>query len=248
MVSQENPQEDNITEPLIDPDNSLPQYSETSSSPSRSIPTPIGSTAFNMSFVFSLLVSVGALLFASTVWYITSTADYLFFIWHPTLMSLMLLMTTNGILVLQKAESRQEKVSSLNFHKALQSIGFLSVIGGFYVIITFKNMGNKEHFESPHGKFGLITFSLILIQTIAGSTLVNFPGVVGGVVKAKAMYKYHRFSGYLLLAFIWLTALGGTQNAWVKAQFDHLWVWLLATGMVFVGTVGRIKSNKLKVW
>jgi hypothetical protein len=77
---------------------------------------------------------------------------------------------------------------------------------------------------------------------------VNFPGVVGGPAKAKAMYKYHRFSGYLLLSFIWLTALGGTQAEWTRNQFDHLWIWLLAAGMVFVGTIGRIKSNKLKVW
>src|SRR5207248_6551829 len=50
-----------------------------------------------------------------------------------------------GIVVLQKAESRQEKDTSLNFHKLMQSITFLSVIGGFYVIYTFKNMSDKEH-------------------------------------------------------------------------------------------------------
>jgi len=163
-------------------------------------------------------------------------------------MAMVLLMATQGSAILQKAESRKEKDDALNFHKLMQSITFLSVIGGFYVIYTFKAEGNKEHFTSPHGKLGLITFSLILIQSIAGSTLVNFPGVVGGVVKAKAMYKYHRVSGYLLLSLIWLTALGGTQADWTKSQFDHLWIWLSAAGMVLVGTIGRIKSSKLKVW
>lgn len=156
----------------------------------------------------------------------------------------------------------------------MQSITFLSVIGGFYVIYTFKAEGNKEHCKlsnqilltfrliefmiyiinfkiivvtSPHGKSGLITFLLILIQAIAGSTLVNFPGVVGGVAKARGMYKYHRISGYLVLFLIWITALGGTQADWTKSKFDHLWVWLLAAGMVLVGTIGGINSNKLKV-
>ena len=76
---------------------------------------------------------------------------------------------------------------------------------------------------------------------------MNFPGVVGGPAKAKAMYKYHRFSGYLLLSFIWLTALGGTQADWTRIQFDHLWIWLLASGMVFVGVIGRAKPSKLKI-
>jgi hypothetical protein len=100
---------------------------------------------------------------------------------------------------------------------------------------------------SPHGKAGLTTFSLILIQAIAGSILVNFPGVVGGVAKARAMYKYHRISGYFVLFLIWLTALGGTQADWTKMQFDHFWVWLLATGMVLSGTIGGIKSSKTKL-
>ncbi|CAG8850432.1 32623_t:CDS:2, partial [Racocetra persica] len=58
------------------------------------IPTPTGPTKFNMTFVSSLLASSGALLFAGTVWYITSNAKYELFIWHPTLMALTLLMAT----------------------------------------------------------------------------------------------------------------------------------------------------------
>uniref|UniRef100_A0A1D1XIG5 Cytochrome b561 domain-containing protein 1 n=1 Tax=Anthurium amnicola TaxID=1678845 RepID=A0A1D1XIG5_9ARAE len=201
-----------------------------------------------MSYIFSLLAGFGAFLFASTIWYITISVDYFYFIWHPTLMAMVVLMATQGTVFLQKAESRQEKDYALNFHKLIQSITFLGVIGGFYIIYTFKAEGNKEHFTSPHGKFGLITSSLILIQSIAGSTLVNFPGIVGGVAKAKAMYKYHRISGYLLLFLIWLTALGGTQANWTKSQFDHLWIWLSTAGMVLIGIIGRIKSSKLKVF
>ena len=97
MVPQENP-EDDITKPLIDQNQngSLSQPLETRSYAKLSIPTPIGPTDFNMSFIFSLLVSFGALLFAGTVWYIMSSADYIFFVWHPTLMSMVLLMATQG--------------------------------------------------------------------------------------------------------------------------------------------------------
>ncbi|RHZ90009.1 hypothetical protein Glove_9g143 [Diversispora epigaea] len=212
------------------------------------IPTPTGTTKFNMTFTFSLFASAGSLLFAGTVWYIMANAEYLFFIWHPVLMATVLLFTTNGILVLQTATKREEKESGLNWHKLMQSVTFLSVIGGFSIVYSFKNSNHKEHFASPHGKSGLITFTLLLIQAIAGSILVNFPGLVGGVVRSKGMYKYHRFSGYLVLFFVYLTALGGTQSEWVKDQFDHIWIWLLATILVLIGIVGRTKGSKLKIW
>lgn len=97
MVSPKN-SEDIIAQPLIENNRFLPQYSSTepTNSSNGSVLTPTGSINFNMSFVFSLLVSLGALLFASTVWYITSSVDYFFFIWHPTLMAMVLLMATQG--------------------------------------------------------------------------------------------------------------------------------------------------------
>jgi hypothetical protein len=79
--------EDEIVEPLID-NNNTNTYTE---------PTNLSNVSkFNMSFVFSSLMSLGALLFASTVWYIMSSVDYFFFIWHPTLMAMVLLMATQG--------------------------------------------------------------------------------------------------------------------------------------------------------
>jgi hypothetical protein len=194
-----------------------------------------------------LTASLGALLFSSTVWYITWNVDYFFFVWHPTLMALTIFTVTNGILALQQTITKEEKSSGLNLHRAIQSISLLSAIGGFYVTFTFKNTIDKEHFTTPHGVFGLITFILLITQAVGGGTLVNFPGLFGGVNKAQAIYKYHRMSGYFLLFLIYLTAIGGTQNDWTKNQFDHLWIWLSAIGLVSLGIIGRVKSNKLKV-
>nr|CAG8507804.1 5509_t:CDS:2 [Entrophospora candida] len=200
-----------------------------------------------MAFILYLTASLGALLFSSTVWYIMWNVDYFFFVWHPTLMALTIFMVTNGILALQQTMTREEKSLGLDLHRLIQTISLLSAIGGFYVTFTFKNMNDKEHFTTPHGVFGLITIILLIIQSVAGGTLVNFPGLFGGVTKAQMIYKYHRMSGYFLLFLIYLTAIGGTQNDWTKNQFDNLWVWLSAVGLILVGIVGRVKSNKLKV-
>ncbi|CAG8640565.1 18216_t:CDS:2, partial [Dentiscutata erythropus] len=212
------------------------------------IPTPTGPTEFNMAFVSFLFAGSGALLFAGTVWYITSNVPYEFFIWHPTLMALTLLTTTFGILILQTTGKPEERAVGLNWHKLFQSIAFLAVIAGFTIISIHKNNNKYDHYTSAHGKAGLFTFSYIMCQTIFGSILVNFPGVVGGQAKAVRMYKYHRFSGYFLLALIYLTALGGTQAGWTRGKFNHIWVWLLATVLVIVGVAGRTKSSKLKIW
>ncbi|CAG8731912.1 15839_t:CDS:2 [Acaulospora morrowiae] len=181
---------------------------------SLQIPTLTGPTKINMSFIFSLVASSGVFLFAGTVWYIVFDAEYEFFIWHPTLMALVLLSITQGVLVLQTAVRKEEREKGLLWHKIIQTVVFLSVIGGFTIIYTHKSSTNKEHFTSPHGKFGVFTFVYLLFQTVGGSILANFPGLVGGAAKARGLYKYHRISGYVLVSLVYLTALGGTQTDW----------------------------------
>ncbi|CAG8649864.1 1851_t:CDS:2, partial [Cetraspora pellucida] len=109
------------------------------------IPTPTGPTKFNMAFVSFLFASCGALLFAGTVWYITSNAEHTFFIWHPTLMALTLLMATFGILILQTTAKQGERNVGLNWHKLFQTVTFFAIIAGFTIIITYKNSNNKDH-------------------------------------------------------------------------------------------------------
>ncbi|CAG8664018.1 8153_t:CDS:1, partial [Scutellospora calospora] len=98
MVSRNS---EDVQRPLIDQSSSefhsshdIPREVAPQHAQHGKIPTPTGPTKFNMAFVSFLFASAGTLLFASTVWYITFTAKYEFFIWHPTLMALTLLMAT----------------------------------------------------------------------------------------------------------------------------------------------------------
>ncbi|CAG8829987.1 40633_t:CDS:2 [Gigaspora margarita] len=250
MVSQSS---EDVQSPLLDQSSSQYHIShdiprEVTPSQHSKIPTPTGPTDFNMAFVSFLLASSGVLLFSGTVWYITYNAEYILFIWHPTLMALTIFMATFGTLILQTTAKQEERNVGLNWHKLFQSVAFIAVIAGFTIIVTFKNQYKKDHFTSAHGKAGVFTFSYLLVQAIFGSILVNFPGVVGGLSKAVRMYKYHRFSGYFLLVLLYITALGGTQADWTRGQFDHIWVWLLAIVLVGVGVATRAKSSKLKIW
>ncbi|KAG9303731.1 hypothetical protein G9A89_018628 [Geosiphon pyriformis] len=194
-----------------------------------SFPTPTGPTTFSPKFAMYWVATAGALTFTLTVWYVIFTAEYIFFIWHPFLMSATLFLLTQGILLLQRTETREEKGKGLDLHRSVQSLAFLAGL------VT-----------SAHGISGAVTLSLMLIQVLAGAAIVNFPGLFGGVAQAKGFYKYHRISGYIIIFFAWFTALGGTQADWTKAQFDNVWLWLSAVIITWVGVGSRIRLHKLK--
>ncbi|CAG8517996.1 5617_t:CDS:2 [Ambispora gerdemannii] len=212
-----------------------------------SIPTLTGRTSFNSEFTMYWVATASSLMFTSTVWYIVLSAEHEFFIWHPIFMSTTLFLLTQGPLLLQTAETREEKEKGLNVHRSIQSLAFLTGICGFYIIYTNKKDHNAEHFTSAHGMFGVLTLSLIFIQVLGGALVVNAPALFGGVARARGIYKYHRISGYTILLFAWLTALGGTQRDWVTDRFNHIWFWLLAFTLTWIGIGSRVKLNKMKV-
>ncbi|PUU83805.1 hypothetical protein B9Z19DRAFT_1071671 [Tuber borchii] len=56
-----------------------------------------------------------------------------------------------------------------------------------------------SHFELSHDILGVIIYSVLLVQAFIEFAQYFVPGLYGGVDNAKAVYKYHRLSGYLLL-------------------------------------------------
>lgn len=76
---------------------------------------------------------------------------------------------------------------------------------------------DKIHFFSQ--TFGLITGSLLVVQFLLGAGSVWFSGVAfGGGQKAKLVWKYHRFSGYLTLLSLVTTIHFGGWSTWVSAH------------------------------
>ena len=67
-------------------------------------------------------------------------------------------------------------------------------------------------FTSAHGRLGLITYIVFVLQALVGLTQLWFPRLYGSVDNAKAIYKYHRASGYLLVVFSLATVAAATQT------------------------------------
>jgi Eukaryotic cytochrome b561 len=77
-------------------------------------------------------------------------------------------------------------------HSALNGLGVAALVAGLVVIEMNKASHPETRFTSVHGKLGLITFILIGLQAAVGFVQYWAPGLLGGVEKAKAIYKYHR--------------------------------------------------------
>jgi uncharacterized membrane protein YfhO len=68
----------------------------------------------------------------------------------------------------------------------------------------------------------------------------------GGTEKAKALYKWHRLSGYVILTLLLSTVAAATQTDFNKTTLDiKLWAVLISAVLILIGVVTRIKKQKL---
>lgn len=82
-------------------------------------------------------------------------------------------------------------------NKALHGGASLPCPGGCAASDTSPLMfiiASANHFTSWHGRFGLTTSILFVLQALIGALVAYDPGMqlFGGEAKAKALWKYHR--------------------------------------------------------
>lgn len=155
-----------------------------------------------------------------------------------------ILLTTQAILLLQPTHTPKQKHQGTNIHAILNITSILSLLAGLIVIVY--NKGNHPHFQSPHAILGLITYILFVIQALVGITQYYAQGLYGGPDNAKAVYKYHRVSGYVLLVLAFVTVSAATQTDYNKKILHiNLWAVIIAAVITLVGILPRIKKQKL---
>lgn len=120
------------------------------------------------------------------------------------------------------------------------------LIAGLVVIEMNKASHPETRFQSTHGKLGLLTYILLGLQFLVGVAQFYFPSLFGSVDKAKAMYKYHRMSGYLIVVLSVVTICFATQTGFNDNVLHmRLWALVVASVLLVVGLVPRIKKRKL---
>jgi hypothetical protein len=132
-------------------------------------------------------------------------------------------------------------------HFALNLVGVMALISGLIIIEMNKASHPETRFTCAHGIMGLITYILIFSQALVGFAQFYIPKqIFGSVDRGKAVYKYHRGSGYVILVMALATICAATQTTF-NADVLHLKLWavLVAGILVLVGVLPRIKKSKL---
>jgi hypothetical protein len=132
-------------------------------------------------------------------------------------------------------------------HFALNLLGVVALISGLIIVEMSKASHPETRFTHFHGVMGLITYILVFLQALIGFSQFYVPNqVFGSVEKGKAIYKYHRMSGYFILVMALATICAATQTTF-NADVLHikLWAVIVAGILVLVGVIPRIKKNKM---
>jgi hypothetical protein len=74
-----------------------------------------------------------------------------------------------------------------------------------------------------------------------------FPRAFGSVQRGKAVFKYHRASGYLVWMLVLVNSILGTQSSWFTDVWRNTWVWILLGVITLAGVVSRVRLSKMKL-
>jgi len=199
------------------------------------------------------LISILVLLIATWIIILSNNPKSLgWFSFHPPLQSLALSLFTFGILTLQPTSQPQTKKAGLARHQLFMVIlGFPAILLGTTAMVYTKYSHGAPHFTTWHSRFGLIAIIWIILQVSIGAGSVWCGGAVfGGGQKAKAVYKYHRLSGYVLFSWLLVTAhLGGAWSAWVVGHTSFVTsvvAYTIAPAIVLISVYSRVRTSKMR--
>jgi hypothetical protein len=195
------------------------------------------------------IAQVGAVLLLAIVWAQVFLHSLLpLFSPHPLLQSLGVFTVVQAILILQPTWTPETKIVGARAHASLQLLSFLLFAAGITMIETNKFTYHLEHFHSVHGYLGVITGCLLLLQYLFGLLMWAVPGPLGGVDKARALWKYHRWSGYFVFVLLLATVISATRTPYNIDVLDiKLWSVCVAAGLIVIGVFPRISLMKIGV-
>ncbi|KDN52814.1 hypothetical protein K437DRAFT_253746 [Tilletiaria anomala UBC 951] len=170
--------------------------------------------------------------------------------YHPLIQSLALISLVQSVLVLQPTNTPQAKAIGLSVHQTLNLLLMLPLFtAGAGIMYYLHGQPGTKHFISWHGTLGFTVVVLAWLQAALGAASVWFNGAaLGGERPAKAAWKWHRLSGYVLLLLFHLTfALAVWETTWGKQNASTIYhvaavALLLALGVTIFS---RLRPSKL---
>jgi len=193
------------------------------------------------------VAQAGAFLLVALVWSAVFLNPLLpLFSPHPLLQSLGVFTITQAILIVQPTWTAEEKRIGARAHAGLNLLSFLLLATGVFMIELNKHKSHGVHFHSAHGYLGVASAVLLLVQYVFGFCMWAVPAVFGGTDKAKALWKYHRWSGYVLYPLLLLTVLSAMATDYnVHVLNIKLWAAIVAVALIVAGVYPRLHKSKL---
>lgn len=139
---------------------------------------------------------------------------------HPLSQIIGFFAIIQSILVLQPTRLPKQKIDGQKWHALIHVISFLSFVAGITVIEYNKVHNGLEHFHSPHAYIGVIACAVLVLQYLVGITMWAVPALYGGVDNAKSVWKYHRWSGYLVFLLLLASVISATRTDYVRDVLD----------------------------
>ncbi|KAF5373061.1 hypothetical protein D9758_001702 [Tetrapyrgos nigripes] len=171
---------------------------------------------------------------------------------HPPLQTLALVLFTYGILTLQPTSQPKTKAAGLGRHQVIMFMLGLPIITiGSFAVWYNKYSKDKPHLVTWHGVFGLVCMLWLFGQVALGGASVWFGGAaLGGGMKAKAVWKYHRLSGYILFPLLLTTVnLGGAWSGWAERNTEYiirLISYTVCPLVILAAVYSRVRTSKMK--
>lgn len=193
-----------------------------------------------------MITQFGAILFVALIWADILLAPLQLFSAHPLLNSFGIFALIQAILILQPTHTAEQKRAGTIAHFSLNAAAVAALIAGAVVIQVNKFNHNGTHFKSTHAILGLMTYVILLLQSLVGFTQYFTPTLFGSVANAKSIYKYHRISGYVTLILLLVTVGAATYTTFnVNTLHIKLWAVVVTSILILLGVVPRIKRQKL---
>lgn len=201
-------------------------------------------------------VQASALFFVAVVWSIVlstmSITSLPLFGYHPLIQSFTILLLLQAIVVLQRTTPQQQERKKQAF-AAHQWINLLLVLPlftvGASIMWYLHDQPSSAHFISYHGILGTTVVVAAWIQAALGAASVWWKGkLVGGESKGKALWKWHRLSGYVLVALFLLTAaLGVVETTWGSGKSGVVQKGATLVALPLAGFALLIRMQKSKL-
>ncbi|TRY62968.1 hypothetical protein TCAL_06858 [Tigriopus californicus] len=158
------------------------------------------------------------------------------FSWHPTCMSVAFILLLLQAIVVFSPESslfpttpRPEKVQ---LHWILHAFGTASAVFGFAAVYLNKEMNNRKHFTTWHGKFGLATVVGVFCAVVGG-LVAKYALNFRKYVKPINIKMYHATAGMIVFCLAMATVFLAGYSNWYKNRVSG-WLWRITIWMPVV--------------